>query len=363
MGYRKIGVTVVRGNDAALIRKELGEHVVLFAVHTSGVTEEDARVAELLRSVSTPVFVVANKVDDASHEALMWEFLSLGLGNPLPVTALHGLGTGDLLEALVEVLPEPDEEPTDEIVTGPDPSGQRVFAVALVGRPNVGKSTLFNRLIGEDRSVVHDMPGTTRDAIDTIIETDHGPIRFVDTAGMRRKARIEEGTEYYSFVRALKAVDSSDVALLVIDATEGVTHQDQRLAERIDAAGCPIVVIMNKWELLDTDASPYLFLSGCAENQVRFYDRLDAIVLLSAPTDLLLNRLATRTNNDYGKRPEEVADVLGYVETVEPRLRRGAHLEIDTSASLGSVVERLLGFVGAPRYVRVDAAAPAGSVP
>lgn len=116
-------------------------------------------------------------------------------------------------------------------------------------------------------------------------------------------------------------------------------------------------------ELLDTDASPYLFLSGCAENQVRFYDRLDAIVLLSAPTDLLLHRLATRTNNDYGKRPEEVADVLGYVETVEPRLRRGAHLEIDTSASLGSVVERLLGFVGAPRYVRVDAAAPAGSVP
>jgi len=228
--------------------------VLLVVDVSTGVTEEDARVAELLRSVSTPVFVVANKVDDASHEALMWEFLSLGLGNPLPVTALHGLGTGDLLEALVEVLPEPDEEPTDEIVTGPDPSGQRVFAVALVGRPNVGKSTLFNRLIGEDRSVVHDMPGTTRDAIDTIIETDHGPIRFVDTAGMRRKARIEEGTEYYSFVRALKAVDSSDVALLVIDATEGVTHQDQRLAERIDAAGCPIVVIMNKWELLDTDA-------------------------------------------------------------------------------------------------------------
>ena len=118
----------------------------------------------------------------------------------------------------------------------------------------MGKSTLFNRLIGEDRSVVHDMPGTTRDAVDTIVDTPDGPIRFVDTAGMRRKARIEEGTEYYSFVRALKAVDSSDVALLVIDATEGVTHQDQRLAERIDAAGCPIVVLLNKWELLDTDS-------------------------------------------------------------------------------------------------------------
>ncbi|MBK6858337.1 MAG: ribosome biogenesis GTPase Der [Microthrixaceae bacterium] len=222
---------------------------------TTGVTEEDARVAELLRVSEAPVFVVANKVDDASHEALMWEFLSLGLGSPWPVTALHGLGTGDLLEALVDALPEPAPEPAEPIpVTGPGGDGDRVFSVALVGRPNVGKSTLFNRLIGEDRSVVHDMPGTTRDAVDTIVDTPDGPIRFVDTAGMRRKARIEEGTEYYSFVRALKAVDSSDVALLVIDATEGVTHQDQRLAERIDAAGCPIVVLLNKWELLDTDS-------------------------------------------------------------------------------------------------------------
>jgi GTP-binding protein len=227
--------------------------VIMVVDVTTGVTEEDARVAELLRGSDKPVFVVANKVDDPAHEALMWEFLSLGLGNPWPVTALHGLGTGDLLDAVIAALPEPEEPDDDERLTGPDPTGERIFSVAIVGRPNVGKSTLVNRLIGEDRSVVHDMAGTTRDAIDTIVETEHGPIRFVDTAGMRRKARIEEGTEYYSFVRALKAVDSSDVALLVIDATEGVTHQDQRLAERIDAAGCPIVLVMNKWELLDTD--------------------------------------------------------------------------------------------------------------
>ncbi len=229
--------------------------VIMVVDVTTGVTEEDARVAELLRGSPKPVLVVANKVDDASHEALIWEFLSLGLGNPWPVTALHGLGTGDLLDELVAALPEPEGDATnaDDLVAGAT-GEDKVFSVALVGRPNVGKSTLFNRLIGEDRSVVHDMPGTTRDAIDTVIETDDGPIRFVDTAGMRRKARIEEGTEYYSFVRALQAVDNSDVALLVIDATEGVTHQDQRLAERIDAAGCPIVVLLNKWELLDTDA-------------------------------------------------------------------------------------------------------------
>ncbi len=227
--------------------------VVLVADVTTGVTEEDARVAELLRTVGHPVFVVANKVDDPSREALMWELLALGLGNPWPVSALHGAGTGDLLDALVAELPEPEAPDVDVDAAALD-QGEKVFAVALVGRPNVGKSTLFNRLIGEDRSVVHDMPGTTRDAIDTVVETEHGPIRFVDTAGMRRKARIDEGTEYYSFVRALKAVDASDVALLVIDATEGITHQDQRLAERIDAAGCPIVVLLNKWELLDTES-------------------------------------------------------------------------------------------------------------
>ncbi|MEO6988052.1 MAG: ribosome biogenesis GTPase Der [Aquihabitans sp.] len=226
---------------------------VLFVVDvTTGVTEEDARVAQLLQGSKHPVFVVANKVDDVSREGLIWDMLTLGLGNPWPVSSLHGLGTGDLLDALIEKLPGAGD--IDALDDEAEADGEKVFAVALVGRPNVGKSTLFNRLIGEDRAVVHDMAGTTRDAIDTVIDTDHGPIRFVDTAGMRRKARIDEGTEYYSFVRALQAVDASDVAMLVIDSTEGITHQDQRLAERIDAAGCPIVVLLNKWELLDTEA-------------------------------------------------------------------------------------------------------------
>ncbi len=130
------------------------------------------------------------------------------------------------------------------------PDEPRPPRVAIVGRPNVGKSTLFNRLVGEDRSVVHDLAGTTRDSIDTLVETEDGPIVFVDTAGMRRRSRIDDSAEYYSLVRALRAIDDADIALLVIDATEGVTGQDQRLAERIDAAGCPIVVLLNKWELI-----------------------------------------------------------------------------------------------------------------
>ena len=226
--------------------------VVLFVVDTTvGVTEADAQVATLLRGTDKPVILIANKVDDRVHESSIWELMSLGLGEPMPVSALHGRGAGDMLDRIVAALPEVvDEVPTEVEPDGGDP---RVVGVTLVGRPNVGKSTLFNRLTGEERAVVHDRPGTTRDTIDTVVETPHGPVRFIDTAGMRRKARIDEETEYYSLVRALKAVDTADVALLIIDATQGVTHQDQRLAERVDAAGCPIVVLLNKWDLCDAE--------------------------------------------------------------------------------------------------------------
>ncbi len=225
--------------------------VVLFVVDvTVGITEEDSRVAQILRRNGRPVLLIANKVDDSNRESAIWDLLGLGVGDPFPVSALHGRGTGDLLEALLAELPPAPEDADPE---GDDES-EKIFSVSIVGRPNVGKSTLFNRLIGDERSVVHDMPGTTRDAVDTIVETEDGPIRFVDTAGMRRRSKVDEATEYYSLVRALQAIDRSDVALLVIDATIGVTAQDQRLAERIDAAGCPVVVLLNKWELLDADA-------------------------------------------------------------------------------------------------------------
>jgi GTPase len=225
--------------------------VVLVVDATVGVTEGDGRVAGLLRRTGRPVVVAANKVDDTGREPAAWEFVSLGLGDPLPVSALHGRGTGDLLDAVVAALPAPGDD--EEAAEADDEDAERIFSIAIVGRPNVGKSTLFNRLIGDERAVVHDRPGTTRDSIDTVVETPDGPLRFVDTAGMRRRSKIDDGTEYYSLVRALQAVDEADVALLVIDATHGVTAQDQRLAERVDAAGCPIVVLLNKWELVDTE--------------------------------------------------------------------------------------------------------------
>ncbi|MBL47282.1 MAG: ribosome biogenesis GTPase Der [Candidatus Marinimicrobia bacterium] len=219
-------------------------------------TVEDGLIADMLRNREKPTFLAANKVDDKNHEVGMWEYLSMGLGEPNPVSALHGRGTADLLDLVIATIPEIENNSADEDET----ESEDVVAVAIVGRPNVGKSTLFNKFIGEDRAVVHDKAGTTRDAIDTIVGTEIGTIKFVDTAGMRRKARISEDTEYYSLVRALNAIDKADIALLVIDSTIGVTHQDQRLAERIDAAGCPIVIVFNKWELVDTDEREMLTL-------------------------------------------------------------------------------------------------------
>ena len=230
--------------------------LLLFVVDAAvGITDEDDRVAALLRRAGRTVLLVANKVDSDSRETDAWAFSRLGLGDPWPVSALHGRGTGDLLDEVVKQLPvDESEEAVDAEAADAEDDAASIPAVSIVGRPNVGKSTLFNRLIGDERSIVHDMPGTTRDAVDTIVETPDGPIRFVDTAGMRRKSRVDEGAEYYSLVRALQAIDRSDAALLVIDAREGVTHQDQRLAERIDASGSPVVLVLNKWETLDAEA-------------------------------------------------------------------------------------------------------------
>jgi GTP-binding protein len=223
---------------------------------TVGVTEEDAAVARMLQRSHCPTVVVANKVDSEKAELGKWEFARLGLGEPWALSALHGRMMGDFLDYVVEMIDAPEEIDEDELPFAGTPSDEQRpdgIAVAIVGRPNVGKSTLFNALIGEERSVVHDMAGTTTDAVDTVIERDGEKIRFIDTAGMRRKGKTASGTEYFSMVRSLKSIDEADICLLVIDARDGITAQDQRLAERIDAAGSPALVLLNKWDLLDLD--------------------------------------------------------------------------------------------------------------
>lgn len=252
-GGSELDAKVSRQVEAAVRSADL----VIFVVDGSvGTTDDDELMAGWLRKSGASVMVVVNKADNDRREADRWDFLALGLGEPYPVSALHGRRAGDLLDEVIERMPTaplsdeyiPNYGLDQELTAVGD---QKPPRVALVGRPNVGKSTLFNRLVGEDRAVVHDMPGTTRDSIDTLVETEDGPVVFVDTAGMRRRSRIDDSAEYYSLVRALRAVDGSDIALFVIDATQGITAQDQRLAERIDAAGCPIVIMLNKWELID----------------------------------------------------------------------------------------------------------------
>ncbi len=287
--------------------------LVIFVVDAvSGLTEDDSSIAAWLRRTDRQILLVTNKADNDRREIERWEFLQLGLGDPYAVSALHGRRSGDLLDEVIARLPntaaihaaedhvELDDE-GEEVVTISAPKAPRV---AIVGRPNVGKSTLFNRLVGANRSVVHDMPGTTRDAVDTLVETDEGPIVFVDTAGMRRKAKIDDAAEYYSLVRALRAVDESDIAMLVIDATEGVTAQDQRLAERIDIAGCPIVVVLNKWELLD-DAENRLDVTNRMQEMLGFVG--DAPVLkISALTGKGVNKLLPILHETIGRYHKRV---------------------------------------------------------
>ncbi len=264
--------------------------LVLLVVDAAvGITAQDEAVARLLRRGGRPVLVVANKVDSGSREPDAWTFARLGLGDPWMVSAVHGRGTGDLLDEIVARLGEEGSVEVGEAGAQEEPDFDPPCpAVAVVGRPNVGKSTLFNRLVGEDRAITDDRPGTTRDSVDTVVSTDQGLLRLVDTAGMRRTSRVGEGPEYYSVVRALQSIDRADIALLVIDATEGITHQDQRLAERVDAAGSPVVVVLNKWECLGTEARQAVLAD--VEDRLAFLGYAP-VVKLSALTGLGVHRL------------------------------------------------------------------------
>ena len=341
---------------SAQSERAIGEaDLIVFVVDGAvGVTEDDDRVAGLLRGLDRPVLMVVNKIDHERHEAQIWEFMRLGLGEPFPVSALHGRSTGDLLDEIVNRLP-PDESSGDDADGEDIESAVRIFGVAIVGRPNVGKSTLFNRLIGDDRSVVHDMPGTTRDTIDTVVDTPDGPVRFIDTAGMRRKAKIEDGTEYYSMVRALQAVDTADVALLVIDATQSVTAQDQRLAERVDAAGCPIVVLLNKWELID-DAEQRAKVTLDIERKLHFIGRapmLKISALTGKGVQKLLPALSSSID-DYQKRvpTRKVNEVVMTAQAATPAPHGGRILYATQGATDPPTFTLFVNKEISPSYLR-----------
>ena len=218
--------------------------VLLVVDATVGVTEEDAAVAARLRRAGIPVLLVANKVDGPEQELATGALWSLGLGEPQPVSSLHGRGSGDLLDAVVELLGA-------ERSTAEEPD---LPALAIVGRPNVGKSSLLNRLVGAEVAIVDETPGTTRDTVDSVVVHDDRRYRVVDTAGMRRSFARAEGADYFALVRSLEAVDRADVALLVLEGPTGVAEQDQKVAARAVEAGCGLVILANKWDLIDEEA-------------------------------------------------------------------------------------------------------------
>jgi GTPase len=301
--HRAAGVEALAAEQTALAVAEADLIVLVVDVH-AGIAADDAELARRVRRLATPVLLVANKADSPRDLADVADFHRLGLGEPIAVSALHGDGVGELLDRLLELLPDAP--------TAPDP--MLAPRVALVGRPNVGKSSLFNRLIASDRSVVSETPGTTRDAVDSLVTwPGHGPVRFIDTAGMRRGTKVR-GVEYYSVVRARAAVAAAHVAVLVIDAADGFAVEDKKIANLVMDAGRALIVAANKWDLVEDKDRTFKRLA----DEVQLYAR--ATVLRTSATSgqgvhrlppLLLDlhtrwtsRASTSTVNDVVQRAQ-----------------------------------------------------------
>lgn len=233
-----------RIREQALLACQEADVIVFVVDGTVGLTDEDEEVARVVRKTDKPVFLVVNKQDNPDVDLDSWDFYSLGVGEPRPISAVHGYGTGDLLDDIVAAFPPEDGQNNDE--------QDDDLRIAIIGRPNVGKSSLTNRLVGKNRSIVSDVAGTTRDAVDTVLQVGDKRYRLVDTAGMRKKNLVHEDVEYYSLVRGLQAMERADVCILVVDSTVGVTEQDQKLAGMAIDRGCAIVVALNKWDLVKT---------------------------------------------------------------------------------------------------------------
>jgi GTP-binding protein len=271
----------------ALIAVRDADAVLFLTDSPSGVTPPDREVAEILRRYQKtvdgmkwpPVFLVVNKCENAKQRNAVAEFYELGLGDPYPLSAIHGTGTGDLLDALVASFPLQIEVEEDESIK-----------IAIVGKPNAGKSSLLNKLVGEERAIVSPIPGTTRDAIDTHIMVEGLPVTLIDTAGIRRRGRIEQGVEKYSVLRSFKAIERADVVLLIVDAAEGITAQDTHIAGFILDAWKSIVVLVNKWDTIPKDSETMENYTRHVRRELNFMDYVP-ILFISAKTGQRLDQV------------------------------------------------------------------------
>ncbi len=347
-----IGLDTGEGDLLADIRLQAEEamreaDVIVWVVDAStGLTAADSEVADRLRSSEKPIILSANKAENQKRQLdAMAEFNGLGFGEPVLISALHGEGTGDLLDAIVEWFPKaPPEEET-----------QAAVSIAIVGRPNVGKSSLVNTLVGARRIIVRDEAGTTRDAIDTPIVRDGQTIMLIDTAGIRRRGRIQQGVEKFSVLRAVRAIERSDVAVLLIDATEGVLAQDAHVAGYVEEAARGLIVAVNKWDLVEKHPRAQQEYTQMLRRELKFADWAP-VLYLSAKTGQRVDRvissaLAIQASRNTRVPTPVLNDVVRKAVDAHPRTDRGKALKIYYTAQTGVAPPRFTCFCNDPRML------------
>jgi GTP-binding protein len=319
--------------------------LVLFVVDARhGITPGDEELAVVLRRSGKPVLVLANKIDDPRRDLEAVEFHKLGLGEPVPLSALHGHGTGDLLDEIVSRLPG----------SGRAPLREDTIRVAILGRPNVGKSSLLNKLLGRERVIVSDVPGTTRDAIDTILQREDRTFLLVDTAGLRRKRKQRQGIEYYSELRALEAAERADVALVLIDASEGIVDQDLAVADVARKANCSTLVVLSKWDVNDVT------LEDVKERLARRLRQRPPVIAVSAKTgrglDRLLDHVIALWDKHTGRIPTpKLNDALAELrEARQPPQKAGKRLNLLYGTQVSTRPPRIRIHVNDPGLVTRD---------
>jgi GTP-binding protein len=341
--------TPITRSIAAQAREAVADaDLVLFVVDAQiGITPGDEEVAQILRESHRPVLVLANKIDDPRQESLALELHRLGLGDPIPISALHGHGAGDLLDEIVGYLEAHGAKGREELP-------ESAIRVAILGRPNVGKSSLVNKLLGRERVIVSEVPGTTRDSIDTVLERGDRTFVLVDTAGLRRKRRHRQGIEYYSELRALEAAERADVALVLIDSSEGVVDQDLAVADVARKADCSTLVVLSKWDITRVKIE---------EVRKRIQRRLrqrPAFIAVSAQTGRGLERLLDTVAELYDRHvsrvptPELNRALADLAEARQPPSRNGKRLNILYGAQIHVRPPRFRIFVNDPALVTRD---------
>ncbi len=322
--------------------------IIMFVLDTrEGLTPGDEEVADILRRTKKPVLVVANKSEGAGREHEATEFYGLGMDNVMPVSALHGTGVGDLLDELVELLPE------DVVV----PEAPYDLRVAVIGRPNTGKSTLVNRILGEERHLVSDVPGTTQDSVDTLVEHEGRRYLFVDTAGVRRRSRIDQNLERYSVMRAIKALERCDICLLLLDSGEGLVEQDIRLAGLAEDRGRGLVIGLNKWDLMEKEPRTFDQMVKDMREKLFFFSHAP-FISISGLTGQRVDRIFGAIEKVYEEGGKKIPTsqfntfIQDAVERHQPPLVRGRRLRFFYATQLGPYPPTFLLFTNRPGEIR-----------